>query len=220
MSFTLEPSWQQALKDEISKPYFLELAKTITDLYQNEIVYPPFAKIFTAFSLCPFSKIKVVILGQDPYHQAGQAHGLAFSVSEGIKLPPSLRNIYKELTSDLGVKAPESGNLESWAKQGVLLLNSTLTVLPNQPNSHQNLGWQTFTDAVIRQISEQKSHVVFILWGKYAETKETLIDKQKHLILKSAHPSPLSARHGFFGSRPFSQTNEYLRKNILEPIRW
>lgn len=220
MFFTLEPSWQQELKDEIAKPYFLELTKTITNLYQNETVYPPFAKIFNAFTLCPFTDVKVVILGQDPYHQAKQAHGLAFSVPEGIKLPPSLRNIYKELSSDLEIETPESGNLGAWAKQGVLLLNSTLTVLPDKPNSHQNLGWQTFTDAVIKLISDQKTHMVFILWGKYAETKESLVDKQKHLILKSAHPSPLSAHKGFFGSRPFSQANDYLRKNDLEPIRW
>lgn len=220
MPFELETSWKNELELEMTKSYFVDLTYIISDLYKSETVYPPKEKIFRAFSLCPFSKIKVVILGQDPYHQTEQAEGLAFSVPDGIKLPPSLRNIYKELESDLNIKIKQSGNLESWAKQGVLLLNTVLTVLPDKPGSHKNIGWEKFTDAVIKQISDNKSHVVFILWGKFAQTKEVLINKRKHLVIKSAHPSPLSAYAGFFGSKPFSQTNGYLTKHNLEIIKW
>lgn len=220
MSVAIEASWQRILKQEFSLLYFQELTKTIKSAYLSSVVYPPPKQLFHAFNLCPFPKVKVVILGQDPYHQAGQAHGLAFSVPDGVPTPPSLRNIYKELEADLGIKAKETGNLEAWAKQGVLLLNATLTVLPGQPGSHQGLGWEIFTDAVIRHISAEKEHVVFILWGKYAQAKETLIDQNKHLILKAPHPSPFSAHSGFFGSKPFSQANNYLLQHQLKPIEW
>jgi uracil-DNA glycosylase len=216
----IHPSWQTKLTAECNKPYFANLSSVVQTAYTQGEVYPPIELVFTAFSLCPFSSVKVVILGQDPYHGHGQAHGLSFSVPEGITPPPSLKNIYKELASDLGVLPKTSGNLESWAKQGVLLLNATLTVLPGQPGSHQDLGWENFTDAVIRTISSEKEHVVFILWGKYAQAKKTLIDTSKHLIIESPHPSPFSARTGFFGSRPFSRTNEYLKEHGHLPIDW
>jgi uracil-DNA glycosylase len=220
MHINFDPSWQTALATEFSKPYFSTLSRTVRKAYQDTDVYPPPEQIFNAFSLCPFQQVKVVILGQDPYHGEGQAHGLSFSVPAGNKIPPSLRNIYKELASDLGKSPRESGNLEDWVKQGVLLLNSTLTVLPGQPGSHQGLGWETFTDAVIETIANKKSHVVFILWGKYAQAKKKLIDADKHYIIESPHPSPFSAHTGFFGAKPFSQTNAYLAKNHLKPIEW
>ena len=186
----------------------------------NRVVYPPEDLIFNAFKLTPLEKVKVVIVGQDPYHGQGQAHGLCFSVNAGIKLPPSLKNIFKELHTDLGIPVPTSGNLESWAKQGVLLLNAVLTVRSGEPGSHQNRGWEQFTDRVIRLLSEKKHRVVFLLWGRYAQAKESLIDKQKHFILKAAHPSPFSAYQGFFGCRHFSQTNKILQKEDMEPVEW
>lgn len=220
MSPSIEPSWQQALSAEFAAPYFATLRETVRAAYLAGPVYPPPKLVFNAFALCPLPNVRVVILGQDPYHGPGQAHGLSFSVPDGVKTPPSLQNIYKELASDLGVSPRPSGNLEAWATQGVLLLNATLTVLPGQPGSHQGLGWETFTDAVIRKVSDERSHVVFILWGKYAQAKRSLIDDTKHLIIESPHPSPFSAHTGFFGSRPFSRTNEYLTKHGLPPIDW
>lgn len=218
--FKIEPSWTEILEEEFRSDYLKQLEITLENLYQTEQIYPPPEQIFNAFNLCPFSEVRVVILGQDPYHGKNQAHGLAFSVPDGVPIPPSLKNIYKELENDLRIKPPASGNLERWARQGVLLLNATLTVQENTPGSHQNLGWETFTAAVIRLLADKKEHVVFILWGKYAQTKASLIDSNKHLILKSPHPSPLSAYTGFFGSRPFSKTNAYLIKNNQKPIEW
>lgn len=220
MNVQIEPTWKAVLEEEFAKPYFANLRETIKQSYLTETVYPPPKLVFNAFDLCPFTAVRVVILGQDPYHGVGQAHGLSFSVPDGVKNPPSLQNIYKELASDLGVPLRTSGNLEDWAKQGVLLLNATLTVLPGQPGSHQGLGWETFTDAVIKTVSDQREHVVFILWGKYAEAKKSLIDESKHLIIESPHPSPFSAYTGFFGSRPFSRTNEYLGTHGQKPIDW
>jgi len=220
MQVKIEPSWQKALQAEFDKPYFQTLAKEIKNAYLNKTVYPPPKYIFNAFNLCPFDKVKVVIIGQDPYHGPGQAHGLCFSVPEKVKIPPSLQNIYKEIASDLGKELPDSGNLEHWAKQGVLLLNATLTVEAGRAGSHQGKGWETFTDAVIKTISDQKEHVVFLLWGNYARAKAKLIDSKKHLILEAAHPSPLSAHNGFFGCRHFSKTNEYLKEHSLTPIDW
>lgn len=218
--FKIESSWAEVLRDELKAEYYRKLAGTIENFYLSEIVYPPPEQIFNAFNLCPFGEVRVVILGQDPYHGKKQAHGLAFSVPDGVLIPPSLKNIYKELENDLKIEPPASGNLERWARQGVLLLNATLTVKENTPGSHQNLGWETFTDAVIRQLADKTEPVVFILWGKYAQTKASLIDSNKHLILKSPHPSPFSAYTGFFGSRPFSKTNAYLIKNNTKPIEW
>jgi uracil-DNA glycosylase len=222
MSFSLEKSWQQALATQYTEPYFTKLITKISEAYQSSTVtvFPPKNQLTTAFTLCPFDKVRVVILGQDPYHQPGQAHGLAFSVPVGIRVPPSLRNIFKELSSDLGVESRTNGNLEDWAKQGVLLLNTTLTVLPGKPGSHQGLGWETFTDNIIKILSREKEHLVFILWGNSAKTKAELIDDTKHLILTAPHPSPLSAYTGFFGSKPFSQTNDYLQKHGLAEIAW
>ena len=208
------------MTSEFNQPYFINLITKINYSYKKGSVLPEEENIFNAFNLCPLAKVKVVILGQDPYHGEGQAHGLAFSVPNGIKIPPSLRNIFKELESDLGIAPRTSGNLESWAKQGVLLLNATLTVLPNTPGSHQGLGWEEFTDSIIKQISTEKSHVVFLLWGKYAQAKASLIDAEKHLVLTAPHPSPFSAYTGFFGSKHFSQTNEYLKNHTYTPIDW
>lgn len=216
----IESSWKSVLKKELEKAYFTELTNIIKASYINQTIYPAPRHIFRAFAFCPFNKLKVVILGQDPYHGEGQAHGLAFSVPEGVAIPPSLRNIYKEIESDIGKKMPDTGNLERWSKQGVLLLNTTLTVKSGQPMSHQGLGWETFTDAVIKTISDQKDHAVFLLWGKHAQAKETLIDGHKHLILQAPHPSPFSARSGFFGCKHFSKTNAYLEKNDQQPIKW
>ncbi len=220
MKVNIERSWQTVLAGEFEKSYFLNLTQVVKSAYLAGTVLPPPKLIFNAFSLCPFTAVKVVILGQDPYHGIGQAHGLSFSVPEVIKTPPSLKNIYKELASDLGVTPPQSGNLEHWATQGVLLLNATLTVLPGQPGSHQGLGWETFTDAVIKTVSDKKEHVVFILWGNYARAKKTLIDATKHLIIESPHPSPFSAHTGFFGSKPFSRTNSYLETKGISQIYW
>ncbi|MGF7138014.1 uracil-DNA glycosylase [Roseimarinus sediminis] len=220
MDVKIEPSWKEVLADEFDQAYFQHLASFVKQEYQKHPVFPPGNEIFNAFNLCPFEKTRVVIIGQDPYHGPGQAHGLCFSVREGIAFPPSLRNIFKEINNDLGTKLPESGDLSRWATQGVLLLNATLTVRAHSPGSHQNKGWETFTDAVIRAVSEKHSHLVFLLWGAYAQRKGAMIDSQKHLILKSVHPSPLSASRGFFGNNHFSLTNEYLRANGAEPIVW
>jgi uracil-DNA glycosylase len=221
MDVRIEASWRTALQEEFEKPYFAALSAAVRDAYLGkEPVYPPPRSVFSAFSLCPFPAVKVVILGQDPYHGAGQAHGLSFSVPEGVRLPPSLQNIYKELRDDLGVPIKASGNLEHWAKQGVLLLNATLTVEAGKPGSHQKRGWEEFTDSVIRKLSDEKEHLVFILWGKYAENKGSIIDSTKHLVLTAAHPSPFSAYNGFFGSKPFSASNEYLKMHGKQPIEW
>lgn len=220
MNVQIEPSWKEAIGAEFEKSYFKQLVTFIREEYSNHIVYPPGKMLFNAFNYCPFNEVKVVILGQDPYHGQGQAHGLSFSVQDGIPIPPSLENIYKELVSDLGVSFPESGNLTHWAKQGVLLLNTVLSVREKEPQSHQNKGWEFFTDAVIRAISERKDPVVFILWGSPAQKKEAIIDSGKHLILKAVHPSPLSAYRGFFGSKPFGQTNAFLEKQGKSPIAW
>jgi uracil-DNA glycosylase len=221
MEVKIEKSWKKALEAEFSKEYFKRLSDTVREAYlTEEPVYPPPRFVFNAFMLCPFDSVRVVILGQDPYHGPGQAHGLSFSVQEGVRLPPSLQNIYRELREDLGIPMRQSGDLTHWAKQGVLLLNATLTVFKGKAGSHQGLGWEEFTDAAIKTISDQKEHVVFILWGKYAQDKGAHIDSSKHLVLKSAHPSPFSAHSGFFGSRPFSTTNAYLKEHGLEPIKW
>lgn len=219
MDVRLEPSWKEVLADEVSKPYFKDLAAFVREEYQKETVYPHPKHIFRAFELTPFDEVKVVILGQDPYHGAGQAHGLSFSVLEGVRHPPSLKNIYKELIEDVG-GTPSSGDLSSWARQGVLLLNATLTVRAGAPGSHQNKGWEAFTDAVIAALSQEREHLVFILWGNYARSKGAHIDRTKHLVLESAHPSPFSAYSGFFGSKPFSKTNEYLEKQGIDRITW
>ncbi|PZX92662.1 uracil-DNA glycosylase [Flavobacterium aquariorum] len=222
MNLNLIPSWQTILSDEIEKPYFYELMNTIEQEYQNAVCFPPKELIFSAFNMCSFENVKVVIIGQDPYHGDGEANGLCFSVSDSIRIPPSLRNIYRELTTDLdSIFMPTSGNLESWAKQGVLLLNASLTVRKDNPNSHKHLKWNLFTDAVIQKISDQKEHVVFMLWGSFAQKKGAKIDRTKHLVLESGHPSPMSANQGkWFGNKHFSQTNLYLIQHNLEKIDW
>lgn len=220
MDVKIEESWKSALNDEFEKDYFKTLTAFVKNEYQTTKIYPPAKLIFNAFDQCPFEHLKVVILGQDPYHGPGQAHGLCFSVNDGVDFPPSLRNIFKELKIDLGKEIPASGNLTNWAKQGVLLLNATLTVRANHAGSHQNKGWEQFTDAVIHKINEQKNHVVFILWGNYAINKAKFIDQNKHLVLSSVHPSPLSASRGFFGNRHFSRANEFLMKNGAETVDW
>jgi uracil-DNA glycosylase len=217
----IEASWKKVLEEEFSEKYFQDLVEFVKQEYNNSTIYPPAKFIFNAFELTSFDKVKVVILGQDPYHGPNQANGLAFSVNDETKLPPSLVNIYKEIESDLGVKTiNEGGSLDSWAKQGVLLLNATLTVKANQAGSHQNKGWEKFTDAIVKILSDKKENLVFILWGNYAQRKGLVIDEQKHLVIKSAHPSPLSAYNGFFGSKPFSQTNSYLIFSNQAPINW
>lgn len=220
MSVKLEASWKDFLKDEFVKPYFKSLSDFVHQEYQKNTVYPPAKFIFNALDSLPVDKVKVVILGQDPYHGPGQAHGLSFSVPDGIPQPPSLQNIYKEIQTDLGKARPLTGNLEHWVKDGVLLLNATLTVRAHQAGSHQNKGWEQFTDAIIHHLADTKEHLVFILWGNYAQRKGAFIDTTKHLVIKSVHPSPLSAYNGFFGSRPFSQANEYLVANGQTPINW
>ncbi len=220
MDVKIEESWKKALAAEFSEEYFLKLAEFVKEEYKKTTVYPPPQFVFRAFELTPFDKVKVVILGQDPYHGSGQANGLCFAVGKGIDIPPSLINIYKEIEADLGQKAEGGGDLERWARQGVLLLNATLTVRANQAGSHQNKGWERFTDAVVKVLSEQKENLVFILWGNYAQKKGTVIDERKHLVIRSAHPSPLSAHNGFFGSKPFSQANAYLIFSDREPIKW
>jgi uracil-DNA glycosylase len=220
MDVRIDESWKAVLAEEFKKPYFAGLAEFVRNEYKTRTIYPPAKLIFNAFDQCPFTNLKVVILGQDPYHGPGQAHGLCFSVNDGIDFPPSLLNIFKELKNDTGKKVPASGNLTGWAEQGVLLLNATLTVRAGQAGSHQNRGWETFTDAVIHKINEQKEHVVFILWGNYAINKARFIDREKHLVLSSVHPSPLSASRGFFGNSHFSKTNQFLQFHGLAPIRW
>lgn len=213
-------SWKSRLQAEFSKPYFGELIAFVRNEYATQTIYPPGKEIFAAFDACSFDDVKVVIIGQDPYHGPGQANGLCFSVRDGVRMPPSLLNIFKEIQQDLGKPIPSSGNLERWAKQGVLLLNATLTVRASSPGSHQNKGWETFTDSVIRVISEEKSGVVFLLWGSYAQKKGEIIDRSRHLVLMSAHPSPFSADRGFFGNKHFSKTNEYLRSKGVKEIEW
>ncbi|MDA3839966.1 MAG: uracil-DNA glycosylase [Patescibacteria group bacterium] len=220
MNIKIEKSWARELSSEFDKKYFQELFSFVSKEYLNKTVYPAAENLFQAFNLCPFDRVKVVILGQDPYHGPKQAHGLCFSVQDGIHTPPSLKNIYKEIESDIGIKMSSSGNLEPWAKQGVFLLNATLTVLANQAGSHQKKGWEEFTDSVIKTISDKKNNVVFLLWGAYAQSKTDLIDSKKHLILKAPHPSPLSSYRGFFGSKHFSQTNAYLQKTNQNVIDW
>lgn len=220
MDVKIEPSWKLLLADEFSKPYFSDLSQFVHSEYQKGSVYPSPKLIFNALDSLPVDKVKVVILGQDPYHGPGQAHGLSFSVPDGTPFPPSLKNIFKELQSDLDIPSPNTGNLQRWVDQGVLLLNATLTVRKGAAGSHQNKGWEIFTDAIIHRIAEQKEHLVFILWGAYAQKKGSFIDTNKHLVLKSAHPSPLSANSGFFGSHPFSKTNQYLQLHHQKPIDW
>lgn len=215
-----EPSWKNELATEFQNQYIDHLYKFIKSEYDKYIVHPKWENIFLALNLCPLKRIKVVIIGQDPYHNYDQATGLAFSVPENTPPPPSLKNILKEIRSDLNIETLPNGDLSRWVEQGVLLLNTTLTVRHNKPTSHQKQGWETFTDHIIKTLSERKSNVVFILWGKYAQSKKHLIDKNKHLVLESSHPSPLSANRGFFGCRHFSQTNEYLSRNKIKTINW
>lgn len=220
MNVQIETSWKEKLADEFEKPYFKELTDFFRQEYKTQVCYPPGNLIFNAFNLCPFDQVKVVIIGQDPYHGPGQAHGLCFSVNDGIPFPPSLQNIFKEIQADLGKEVPATGNLTRWAQQGVLLLNATLTVRAHQAASHQRHGWEEFTDAVIRKLSQERDHLVFILWGAYAQKKGAVIDRERHLVLTSAHPSPLSAYHGFFGNKHFSLTNAYLEQYGKTPINW
>lgn len=220
MYVKIEPSWQQALQPEFDKPYFAELTDFVRQAYSQAACYPPGRLIFNAFNLCPIDAVKVVLLGQDPYHEPGQAEGLCFSVAEGVPHPPSLQNIFKEIQSDLGQPVPQSGSLSRWARQGVLLLNATLTVEAHRAGSHQNHGWETFTDAVISLLSQRQTGLVFMLWGSYARKKRALIDSSRHLCLEAAHPSPLSAYRGFFGCHHFSKANAYLHQNGKTPIEW
>lgn len=216
----IEPGWKEALNREFQAPYFNTLKNFLIEEKSRYRIFPAGSQIFAAFNHTPFNRVKVVLLGQDPYHGYGQANGLCFSVANGIEHPPSLKNIFKELENDLGIQPPLNGNLEKWAHQGVLLLNATLTVRERQAGSHQNRGWEKFTDAAIIALSEKKSGLVFLLWGNYAGSKQGLIDKNKHLVLKAPHPSPLSASRGFFGSGHFSKTNHFLKLNGIEPIDW
>ena len=220
MDVKIDASWKSVLQDEFEKPYFAQLTNFVRDEYKTKKIFPPGNMIFSAFDHCPFDKVKVVIIGQDPYHNDGQAHGLCFSVNTGVDFPPSLINIFKEIERDLGKPTPTSGNLERWAEQGVLLLNATLTVQAHSAGSHQGRGWETFTDAVIRKVAEEKVHVVFMLWGNYAQQKGAVVDGQKHLVLKSVHPSPLSAYRGFIGCGHFSAPNNYLIEKRLSPNHW
>lgn len=220
--YHLNPSWQIVLKEEIKKPYLQNLLLTIDQEYQNYTCYPPRELIFSAFNYCPFENIEVVIIGQDPYHGEGEANGLCFSVNDNVKIPPSLLNIFKEISNDLKVSfSTTSGNLEAWARQGVLLLNASLTVRKDNPNSHKHLAWYTFTDAVIQKISEEKTNVVFMLWGNFAQKKGSKINKNKHLVLESGHPSPMSANQGkWFGNKHFTKANQYLKANNKREIDW
>ena len=220
MNTDLGTTWDKYLRQEIEKEYFKDLIRALDVSYTKTTVFPSEDNIFNAFKLCSLEDTKVVILGQDPYHGAGQAHGLSFSVPDGIKIPPSLKNIYKEIADDLSKDIPKSGNLEKWARQGVMLLNSTLTVEEGQAGFHQGWGWETFTDKVIEVISNEKENVVFLLWGKFAQDKASLIDETKHLVLRAPHPSPLSAHRGFLGCKHFSQTNSYLRDNNQDQVEW
>lgn len=220
MDVKIEESWKAELYEEFDKDYFRQLASFIKNQYQKYTIYPPGKYIFNAFNRCPFNNLKVVIIGQDPYHGPGQAHGLCFSVQDGIAFPPSLLNIFKEIRNDLGIEIPKSGNLESWADQGVLLLNATLTVRAHQAGSHQGKGWEQFTDAVIHKIASKKENIAFLLWGAYAQKKASFVDRRKHLVLESVHPSPLSASRGFFGNHQFSKINSYLEENENTAIKW
>lgn len=221
MNVKINDSWAVRLGNEFAQPYFSQLTDFVRHEYATTTCYPPGRLIFNAFNLCPFDSVKVVIIGQDPYHEAGQAMGLSFSVPDGVAMPPSLQNIFKEIQSDLGIGVPQSGNLTRWAEQGVLLLNATLTVRAHQAGSHQRHGWERFTDAAISRLSEGRDHLVFILWGGYARSKASLIDRSRHLVLESVHPSPLSAnRGGWFGNHHFSRCNEYLAGHGMDPINW
>jgi len=221
MNVQIEPSWKQHLQGEFEKPYFAQLADKVRQAYKTTTCYPPGQLIFNAFNLCPFEQVKVVIIGQDPYHEPGQAHGLSFSVQQGVQFPPSLQNIFKEIHDDLGTPIPSTGDLTRWAEQGVLLLNASLTVQAHLANSHATLGWQNFTDAAIKALAEGRDHLVYMLWGGFARSKAYMIDRQHNLVLESVHPSPLSAnRGGWFGQHQFSRCNEYLQQNGIEPIRW
>jgi uracil-DNA glycosylase len=217
----METGWKKVLEAEFSKPYFLQIVHFLkTEKILGKTIYPPGSQIFNAFEMSPFEKTKLVILGQDPYHGPGQAHGLCFSVPDGVRPPPSLQNIFRELNTDTGMPIPQTGNLTPWARQGVLLLNAYLTVLANAPASHSQVGWGEFTDTVIHKLSDLKNNLVFLLWGKFAQEKQSLIDETKHYVLKAAHPSPFSADKGFFGCRHFSKANIYLMKNGIDPIDW
>lgn len=220
MDVKIEKSWKNRLSPEFGKDYFLSLTDFVRSEYNKGTVYPPGSLIFNAFDLCPFEKVKAVIIGQDPYHGPGQAHGLCFSVMEGVEFPPSLVNIFREIESDTDTPVPKSGNLERWASQGVLLLNATLTVKAHLAGSHQNKGWEKFTDAAISILNNEKNNLVFFLWGAYAQKKGESIDQTRHLVLKSVHPSPLSASRGFFGNHHFSKCNDYLAKHGIEPVKW
>ncbi len=220
MDVQIESSWKENLAEEFEKAYFFELVKFVKQEYSSKTIYPPARLIFNAFNRCPFDKVKAVIIGQDPYHGPGQAHGLCFSVMEGVAFPPSLVNIFKEIHDDINAPLPKNGNLERWADQGVLLLNATLTVKAHQAGSHQNKGWEQFTDAAINKLANHRDHLVFLLWGTYAQKKGTFVDRSRHLVLESAHPSPLSANNGFFGNKHFSKTNQYLEEYNIEPIVW
>jgi uracil-DNA glycosylase len=221
MDVKIEASWKDVIKEEFKKPYFKQIAEHLkTEKQQGKTIYPAGSNIFHAFEATPFDEVKVVILGQDPYHGPRQAHGLSFSVQKGIQPPPSLINIFKELHDDVGAPVPNHGHLEKWAKQGVLLLNASLTVRAAEPMSHSKIGWEKFTNTVIEKVSDLKEHVVFLLWGRFAQAKKALIDEKKHYIIQSAHPSPLSAKNGFFGSRPFSKINNYLVTHGIDAIDW
>ena len=220
MEVRIENSWKNVLQPEFDKPYFELLTQFVRQEYRTSTCYPPASQIFRAFDICPFNDVRVVIIGQDPYHEPGQAQGLCFSVNDGVPFPPSLRNIFKEIEQDLGRPYPESGNLERWAEQGVLLLNATLTVRAHEAGSHQRQGWETFTDAVIEQLNAQREHLVYLLWGAYAQRKGVIIDTTRNLVQRSAHPSPLSAMRGFFGNHQFSRTNDYLTAHGMLPIVW
>lgn len=220
MNVRIEESWKARLQAEFDQPYFEQLTAFVRQEYARGRCYPPGNLIFNAFDLCPFDRVKVVLIGQDPYHEPGQAMGLCFSVNDGIPFPPSLQNIFKEVESDTGTPVPATGNLTRWAEQGVMLLNATLTVQEHRAGSHQNRGWETFTDAVIRTLAQEKEHLVFILWGSYAQKKGAFIDQSRHLVLTSAHPSPLSAHRGFFGNKHFSRANTYLKEHGISPIVW
>ncbi|WMJ74765.1 uracil-DNA glycosylase [Cytophagaceae bacterium ABcell3] len=220
MFLDIDVSWKSVLEGEFEKSYFQQLKSFVETDQEMHVIYPPQHLIFSAFRFCPFDKVKAVIIGQDPYHGEGQANGLCFSVNDGVKCPPSLKNIFKELKSDIGKEIPANGNLEHWAKQGVLLLNATLTVRAGTPGSHQKKGWEVFTDTVIKKVSSEKENVVFFLWGAYAHSKEAMIDAEKHLALKAAHPSPFSAHRGFLGCKHFSKANEYLKSVGKEAIEW
>ena len=220
MNVRIDESWRERLQSEFDAPYFAQLTDFVRHEYATTRVYPPGSQMFAAFDACPFDKVKVVILGQDPYHEPGQAHGLCFSVNDGVPFPPSLQNIFKEIHDDIGTPVPMSGDLTRWANQGVLLLNATLTVRAHQAGSHQNKGWEQFTDAVIHRLAQERENLVFILWGAYAQRKGEFIDRSRHLVLQSPHPSPLSAHRGFFGNRHFSRINEYLTAHGIEPILW